>query len=74
MIQAAIEFFFIFWYYLAEILLIERILKTFFGIDPHSKKVHHIVFAHILQIALVILVIWGLIIFYLTFIRFGLYI
>ncbi len=62
-----------FWYYLAEILLIEKILKTFFNIDPHSKKVHHIVLAHILQIVLVVLIIWGLIIFYLTFVRFGLY-
>jgi|JI10StandDraft_1071094.scaffolds.fasta_scaffold2050043_1 hypothetical protein len=73
MIQAAIEFFFIFWYYLAEILLIERILRGV-GVDPHSKKVHHVILAHVIQIVLVVLIIWGLIIFYLTFIKFGLYI
>ena len=70
MVQILIEFFFIFWTYLAEVLFIEKILQGF-GIDPHKNNVKHIILMHIIQISLVLIIIFLAIIFYLTFIKYG---
>lgn len=68
-----IELLSLFWAYFIRILFIEKILRLF-GLDPHKPGIKHRVLMHIIQFALVLIIIFVTIIIYLSFIRYGLYI